>query len=307
MNKTTKNTFATSMFESIRESLKHSDKKGNQSFRDILKFEVGKTYLVRIVPNTKDPELTFFHYFNHSWNSMATGQFVTALCPSTYGESCPIDQERFRIWRNGSDQEKEAANMIRRKENWVCNVYVISDPTNPENEGKVKIMRYGKQVYKIIDSACNGDDVDEFGAKIFDLSSNGCTLRIKVESVAEGKKSWPTYAASRFLSPSEIPGMTDEKIKEIYTQLHDLEKLEARKTPDELTELLNVHYYGKIKPSESSNINLNTTVSEHAIEDDEIPMKSEPEVTTTATGGPQRQDDTSINDAAVEELLKDLA
>jgi len=299
--KTTKNTFAPSMFESIRDSLKNSDNKNNQSFRDILKFETGKTYLVRIVPNIKTPELTFFHYFNHGWTSFATGQFMSALCPSTYGETCPIDQERFKIWRNGTDQEKLMANAIKRKENWMCNVYVISDPTNPENQGKVKILRYGRQLHKIIDAAINGDDIVEYGAKIFDLTETGCTLRIKVETVAEGKKSWPTYASSRFLSPSEIEGMTEEKIQDIYGQLHDLEKVESRKTFEEIKEMLNTHYHVKINSNDPDwSINKkseNIIMDEGDDADDKIDM--------SPVKDPQKDAETT-NDAAVEDLLRDL-
>ncbi len=246
MSKQTKNTFATSMFDKIRESLKNEKKGGNSSFRDIMKFEQGKTYLIRIIPNLKNPELTFFHYYSHGWNSLSTGQYVSALCPFTYGESCPIDAERYKIWRNGTEDEKETAKNLKRKENWLMNVYVISDPSNPENEGKVKMVRYGKQLHQIIDSAINGDDADEFGAKIFDLSENGCTLRVKVESNSEGKRSWATYVASRFLSPSAIPGMTEEKMDEVYNSVFDLEKLEDRKSTEQLQELIDVHYYVKI-------------------------------------------------------------
>src|SRR5436190_23867944 len=138
MSTKTKNTFAVSMFDTIKSSLKQKEATGNVNFRDIIKFESGNTYLVRLVPNVKSPEKTFFHYFNHGWNSLATGKYFSVLCPSTGGEPCPICQERFRIWRSGTDEEKEAARDLKRKENWLVNVYVISDPTNSENEGKVK-------------------------------------------------------------------------------------------------------------------------------------------------------------------------
>ena len=273
-----KNAFAVSMFDAIKSSLKQKDNPNvNANFRDILRFEVGNTYLVRLVPNIKNPEKTFFHYFNHGWTSLATGQFLSALCPSTYGEACPIDQERFKIWRNGTDQEKDSVRPLKRRENWMVNVYVISDPTNPENEGKVKILRYGAQLNKKIDAAINGDDAEEFGAKIFDLSENGCTFRIKAESISENARNWTNYTDSRFLPNSEIPGMTDEKIKEIHSSIHNLESMEERKSYGDLKEMLNTHFYAKIEmdapaePEPKDDDEIDLTPSEETEEVDETP------------------------------------
>lgn len=290
-----KNTFAVSMFDQIRDSLKTEKKAGNQNFKDIMKFVVGNTYLVRLVPNIKDPNRTFYHYFSHGWSSMATGQYMSGLCPSTHGGACPIDNERFKIWKTGTEQEKEAAKVIKRKENWMVNAFVVNDPVTPENNGKVMILRYGAQLNKIIDAAINGDDVDEFGSKIFDLTEKGCNLRIKVESNAEGKRSWPTYASSKFLSASEIPGMTGEKIEEVYSQLHDLEKMETPKTTEQLQEMLDIHFYGKVKPAKSESANGQTKQPTDA-EDDDFDL---------SPSSLNQESDTSA-DSAIDELLKDL-
>ncbi len=302
MSTKTKNTFATSMFDQIRDSLKNEKKQGNSSFKDIMKFEQGKTYLVRLIPNVKTPAMTFFHYYNHGWNSLATGAFSSALCPTTYGEICPIDNARFKIWKTGTEDEQEAAKQIKRKENWLVNAYIISDPSNPENEGKIKMIRYGKQLHQIIDNAINGDDAEEFGASIFDLSDAGCNLRIKVESNSEGKRSWPTYVASRFLSPSAIPDMTPEKINEIHNGIFDLEKLEEHKTTEQLQEMLDVHFFGKVtkvnnEPTKAPSSFIETTADAAAEIDEQIPGMEKNKEST--------QVDISDN-ADIDALLADL-
>lgn len=301
-----KNPFAKSMFEAIKSSLATKDATGgNTNFRDILRFESGNTYLIRLVPNIKNPEKTFYHYFNHGWNSLATGKFMSMLCPSTYGETCPIDQERFKIWRNGTEEEKNAIRPLKRKEAWMVNAYVISDPTNPENEGKVKIMRYGAQLNKIIEAAINGDDADEFGAKIFDLSENGCTFRIKAEPISENARSWTNYTSSRFLSSSEIPGMTDDKIKEIYGAIHDLESMEERKSYGELKDAMNTHFYQKIS-AEPTAVATKTETPEVADEDelDLTPTKtSSNNVVDESQADPGQTDDSNQK---LDELLADL-
>jgi hypothetical protein len=234
-------TFTKNMFNEIKASL--SDKK-DSSYKDIMKFEPGKTYVVRLVPNVTDPKTTMYHYYHHSWNSLCTGQFVTTLCPSTYGEQCPIDQYVLKTYNTGSAEDKEKIKPITRKENWFVNAYIISDPTNPENEGKVKAIRYGKELAKIINAAIDGDDADEFGVKIFDVAE-GCSLKIKCESRTGmgGSRAFVTYSASKFTSPSKLEGVDAKKIDNIYESVLELNKFNKPKTYAELQRMLDQHFF----------------------------------------------------------------
>ena len=162
-------TFNSSMFQSIKDALASSESKGSATFNEIMPTKVGNTYTVRLLPYAKDPSKTFFHFYNHGWNSYATGQYVQTLSPQTFGERDPISEERFRVLRTGSEEEKEKMKVIRRLEKWLVNIYVVDDPVNPDNNGKVKILRYGKQLQKIITEAIEGEDAEEFGPRIFDL------------------------------------------------------------------------------------------------------------------------------------------
>ena len=170
----------TSMFASIKDALA-KPAQGSSTTSNIMRLKTGNTYVLRLVPNAKEPSKTFFHYYSHGWVSEATGQFQSAISPQTWGERDPIAEARYKISRTGTEEEKESARALNRKENWLINVYVAKDPDNPENEGKVKILRFGRQLHKIIMEAIEGEDADEFGAKIFDFSKNGCNLKIKVE------------------------------------------------------------------------------------------------------------------------------
>ena len=230
----------TSMFASIKDALA-KPAQGNNTTSNIMRLKTGNTYTVRIVPYVKDPSKTFFHYYSHGWVSEATGQFQSAISPQTWGERDPIAEARFKIVRTGTEEEKEKAKALNRKENWLINVYVVKDSDNPENEGKVKIVRFGRQLHKIIMEAIEGEDAQEFGERIFDLTENGCNLRIKVEE----QGGYPTYVSSRFASPSEIPGVSENNVKDIYDQVYDLENVFPVKTYEELQTMLNEHYYGK--------------------------------------------------------------
>jgi hypothetical protein len=233
--------YNSSLFESIKDAL-NKNTSTESSFKDFLKMEIDKTYIVRLIPNVKNPERTFFHYYSHTWKSNVNNNIVSVLCPNTYGEKCPIDEYRSKIYNSKDSSGIERIKPIKRNENWLANVYVIKDPTNPENQGKVKILRYGKQLAKIIENAINGDDADEFGSKIFDLGEGGCSLKIKVEKNEGG---YATYVASKFMSPSKIEDLEDAD--EIYGSINELDSIFDHKSYDEIKKLFNTHFLGEIE------------------------------------------------------------
>ena len=275
--------YNTNMFESIKNALDKAKTKntGNSAYRNLLQLEAPATYVVRLLPNIKNPEESILHYFHHGWNSIETGQYVSAVSPSTWGDRCPVSEMYFKILREGSEADKERAKAnLRRKENWLVNVLVVTDPKKPENNGTIKVLRYGRQLDKIIQSAINGDDAEEYGARIFDLSPEGCSLRIKVELVSDkpGAPKYPTYTASKFLNPVAIEGFDDNKIQETYNSIFDLNTFVERKSGDELKEFIDKHYHGKTEEASSPD------VEETAPEEDvpyEAPVAVKP-VTTKA-------------------------
>ena len=228
-----------SMFDSIKSALAADNDNNKSVIGDILKTPPGNTFTVRLLPYAKDPSKTFFHYYQHGWNSFATGQYTSAISLQTFGERDPIAEERYKILRTGTEEEKEKAKAIVRSEKWLINVYVVNDPVNPENNGKVKMLRYGKQIHNIITDAIEGEDAAELGPRIFDLSPNGVNFRVKVEKQGD----YPTYVSSKFAMPSAIDGLDDDDYKSIYNSVFDLSSVFSVKSADELKTMLDEHYY----------------------------------------------------------------
>jgi len=226
----------TTMFESIKSAL--SKNTATNRNKDILKLEVGNTYTVRLLPNSKNPEKTFHHYYSFGWTSFCTGSYVSAISPMTYGARDPINELRYRLLR-GSEEEKKKASSIIRSEKWLINAYVVNDPVNPDNNGKIMVLRYGKQLHKIIMDAIEGEGSEDLGPRIFDLSEKGCSLKIKVEQQGD----FPTYVSSKFAMPKAIEGITPAKINELYTNIIDLDSVFTVKSYDELKQLLDEHFY----------------------------------------------------------------
>jgi len=276
-----------SMFQSIKDALAKNENAGNSTFNEILKTTPGNTYTVRLLPVQNDPKNTFFEYFNHGWVSFMTGQYVQALSPMTFGERDPIAEERYKILRTGSEEEKEKIKAIKRTNKLLVNVYVIDDPSNPENNGKVKILRYGKQVQKIIMEGIEGEDAEEFGPRIFDLGSDGVNLKIKCENQGE----FPTYVSSRFTSAGKL-NLSESEQKEIHDKVFDLTKVFTLKSYDELKNMYNEHYL--CKADEDVPNNINNTIG-----------KAEPNIKPSKSTDTELFNASSIDDD-IDELLKDL-
>ena len=293
--------FNASMFDSIRESLQK--KVTSSSFQDFLKLEIGKTYVVRLLPNIENLDRTFYHYFNHMWTSLATNQLTSVLCPSTYGDRCPIDEYRFKVYRSGSEAEKEQSKILRRNENWLVNVYVISDPTNPDNEGKIKILRYGKQLNKVIHDATEGDDVQYFGHRVFDLSANGCSLRIKVDKNEGG---YASYVSSKFLPASSISSLSEDvdAINTIYDNVKALDKVFESKSYEEVQHLLDTHYFCKESKPVPAKTQASTTVTHTSTG---VTIKEDDDgIVTTNTNNSTENVDISDEERKMQEILNGL-
>lgn len=234
--------YNTSMFDKIKDALKKSEKTSSGSFANIMKFPAGHTYTIRLIPNVENIDDTFFHHYLNQWTSKKDGSFVSAISLRTFGERDPINEARWKLYKEWKDTEpskdEKFENPIKEKEAWLVNAYWIDNPSNPELNGKVQILNMGPQLKKIVDTAMVGEDADEFGAAIFDLSKDGCDFKIK----AEEQGIYTTYISSRFSAKSKLD-LSDEEIDAIYENVHDLKQIYSVKTVDELQALLDDHFY----------------------------------------------------------------
>jgi len=192
----------------------------------------------------------------------------------------PIGRERYRLSKFGTEEEKEKAKLVKWQEQWYVNVLVVEDPVNPENNGKVKILRFGTKLNKKITSAISGDDADEFGPKVFDLSANGVNFKLKVETQGE----YVSYDSSRFTSPIDLK-LTKEKQQEIYDSVFDLESINSLKTESELMDMWNTHFLCVSKSEEEQPVQ--KTVS-----------------SVSSKSSAVDEDDSDISDEMIAEILK---
>ena len=278
--------FTNTMFESIKSALTQTPE-AKTSYKDIIKYETGKTYVVRLLPNIKNPAKTFYHYYTQGFQSFSTGKYISAVSPATFNERDPISETKYKLLKTGSEEEKKKAETLVRREQWLVNCYVISDPTNPDNNNKVKALRFGRQLHKVITRAIDGEDADDLGARVFDLSSKGVNLKV----VVENQGGFPTFVSSKFTSPKAIDGMDDKTAKETYNSTIDLENMFPARSYEQLKELLDEHFFCNTETNDTD------TVAEVA-----VPRKSDPRVEPSR----ETAKATSVDDDEVKKLLSGL-
>jgi hypothetical protein len=289
-------TFTTSMFDSIKESLTKAPTSG---FKDVLRFKPGTSCEVRLLPNVKKPSDTFYHYYTYGWESFATGQYINVVSPQTIGERCPVSETRYQL-RKGSAEEQEKSAKVMRREQWLVNTYVINHSEDAENNESVKILRYGKQLHKIITDAIEGEDADQFGAKVFDLSENGSSFRIRCDKQGD----YPTYVASKFLIPAAVPGLASTAFQDVYDQVITLDDVFPIKSYEEIQEVVNEHLHCKSTTSVAVEQNISTPVENTSTTDtdldEEVPMEFPDSATTSPAS--TKPDDIDVPDDLLEGL-----
>lgn len=221
--------------------------------KDFLKLEVGSVVTGRLLLNVETPENSIYDYKWHGFHSKKKKDLqFNVLCPTTHGEECPICNWSKQLYFSKVESLKTYSKPISRRQSSMVNFYVINDNKHPENNGTVKILRYGITISKIIQDATSGENAESFGQKVWRLDEYGCNFKIKADpNTNKGDKdgdkdAWPTYVASCFLPSSKIEGMTDERQMEILKSAFDLQKRYEMKGYAELKQLVEEHYISQI-------------------------------------------------------------
>ena len=186
------------------------------------------TAIVRfLTPQAGDP---FVEVKSYSFSGNGGNFWGTAL--QTVGKDDPVQLaaiSAFRKAKNDGDQRlREQAKKWLPNSQFYANVYIVKDEENPENEGKVKIMRFGRQIFGFIEKALKPEFDDQEPMDPFDFWE-GAELRIRMigkeipDSRNPGQKVLvPNYENSEFARPSEFMDGDEDKIEEVLEQTHDL-------------------------------------------------------------------------------------
>ena len=193
---------------------KDGGKKDNKSFVDERMWKPtrdksGNGYaVIRFLPAVEGDDLPWAKFWDHFFQG-PTGQWYVEKSLTTVGKDDPVSEMNTKLWNSGIDSDKEIARKRKRRLHYVSNVYIVSDPANPENEGKVFLYEYGKKIFDKIMDAMQPQFQDETPINPFDLWK-GANFKIKIAKV-EG---YVNYDRSTFDNTSQL--VADDKLESIY-------------------------------------------------------------------------------------------
>jgi len=168
-----------------------------------------------------DDALPWVKMFSHGFQG--PGGWLIDNCLTTKNQQCPVCEHNSTLWNSGIEANKEVVRKQKRKLNYIANVYIISDPKHPENEGQIKLFKFGKKIFDKITEAMNPAFEDETAINPFDLWT-GANFKLKIRKV-EG---YQNYDKSEFESPSAL-SKDDDKLEKIWKNEHSLKELTADK------------------------------------------------------------------------------
>lgn len=137
--------------------------------------------IIRFLPSANSDGTPFVKIYAHGFKG-PSGRWYIENCPTTIGHECPVCEANGVLWNSGIEKDKVIVRERKRKLSFVSNVLVISDPANPENQGKVFMFKYGPRIFDKIVSAMQPEFEDEVAINPFDLE-NGADFRLKIRRV----------------------------------------------------------------------------------------------------------------------------
>jgi hypothetical protein len=147
-----------------------------------------------------------------------------------------VSEHNTVLWNSGVEANKEVARKQKRKLQYIANIYVVRDPGNPDNEGKVFLFKFGKKIFDKINEAMNPEFDDESPVNPFHLWE-GANFKLKIRKV-EG---YTNYDKSEFDDAAPL-SKDDDDLEKIWKSEYALsEFLDEKnfKSYDELKTRLN--------------------------------------------------------------------
>ena len=221
---------------------------GNKSsFKDdrIWKPERDKTgngfAVIRFLPAPDGEDVPFVRVFNHGFKG--PGGWMIENCPTTLGLKCPICEANSELWNSGVESDKDIARNRKRKLSYYTNIMVISDPKNPQNEGKVFLYKFGKRIFDKIQESMQPEFEGEDAVNPFCFWT-GANFKLKIREVA----GFVNYDKSEFDSPSALLDGDNDELETLWKKQYSLQQFVSPgefKSYDELKTRLNTVLGGR--------------------------------------------------------------
>ena len=115
--------------------------------------------VIRFLPAPPNEELPWAKLYSHGFQGK--GGWFIENSRTTLGEKDPVSEMNSELWNSGIEADKDIARARKRKLQYISNILVISDPANPQNEGKIFLYKFGKKIFDKIQEAMEPEFADE--------------------------------------------------------------------------------------------------------------------------------------------------
>lgn len=211
----------------LQNKLEELDKKDGKKFEKDPRFwslKRGKdgvgAAVIRFLPASEGETDPFVRLLEYSFKGPGGWYIEKSL--QNISRKDPVNDLFSELWNSGIEANKERAKKLKRRTIFISNILVLKDPANPENEGKIFLFQYGKQIFDMINSAMfpEQDELDEDvkeGVNVF-CPWEGASLKLRIKTVDK----IPNYLSSEFSSPSPLFGGDDAKIEALWKEQYPL-------------------------------------------------------------------------------------
>ena len=227
-----------SLTQKLVKEVEKMNNNGGQGDDRLWKLEVDKSgngyAVIRFLPAPDGEDLPFVKLYSHAFQGPGGWYIENSL--TTLGQKDPVSEHNSELWNNGTDAGKDTARKQKRKLTYISNIYVVKDPANPENEGKVFLYKYGKKIFDKLTAAMQPEFEDEEAIDPFDFWQ-GANFKLKAKNVA----GYRNYDSSEFASTSALLD-DDDALEAVWKKQFSLAELVAAdqfKSYDELKTRLN--------------------------------------------------------------------
>jgi len=136
--------------------------------------------VIRFLPAPDGEDLPWAKIYTHAFQGPGGWYIENSL--TTLNQKDPVSEYNRELWNSGSDKDKEIVRKQKRKLSYYSNIYVVKDPTNPQNEGKVFLFKYGKKIFDKVMAAMQPEFEDETPINPFDFWG-GANFKLKIRKV----------------------------------------------------------------------------------------------------------------------------
>jgi hypothetical protein len=191
--------------------------------------------VIRFLPAPAGEELPWVRFWDHGFQGPG-GLWYIENSLTSIGQADPVSEMNSVLWNTGREEDKQIARDRKRRLHYVTNIQVVTDPSNPANDGKVFLYKFGKKIFDKIMDVMQPQFADESPVNPFDFWA-GANFKLKIQQVA----GYRNYDKSEFANPSAISS-NDAQIEAVYNTLYSLKDFvdpKNYKSYDELKARLN--------------------------------------------------------------------